>query len=234
MDFNAKINEKINNQTLNKTSSYMATILKINTNYNVATIFIPFYGKQRDGRIFKNVPITIGSNGVHQSSLRVNDTVYVTFNDTSSFSPKILGKADELYNSNTREKEKHLNKGALIIQEKNKIDSEEEYIGSFQDWVNQNTDNDFINLQYKDKDPLVEIYETQDEFGYFSGGDVGMYNPKTSSIVKLKDDGDIDIFVNDDIGIRVNNKNKKIEIYGSIELISKEILLNGEKIYGEN
>ena len=51
----------------------------------------------------------------------------------------------------------------------------------------------------------------------------GITNIKNNSTVKFKDNGDIDIFVNNNTGIRISPNYKSIEVYGNFKINGKEI-----------
>ena len=51
--------------------------------------------------------------------------------------------------------------------------------------------------------------------GNFNGQDIGIYNPVSSSVIKIADNGVINIFVETNTGIKIDPTNKTIEILGN-------------------
>lgn len=192
-----------------KLNNAKGQILKYDSINNMADVCLEMIniGKQ----ILYNVPIQISSVGIHQSSLREGDYVYIQFNNGSVFQPKIIGKADELYATHTRENENHIRQGYLEITQEF---INEEITPSTDQWIEPSNTNKTKYLKYKDTSPLDDMAKKINSQGYFQDEEIGMYNPVSSSIMKIKDNGNIDIFIDSNIGIRINAENKTIEFLG--------------------
>lgn len=231
-----------------KLSNAKAQVLNYDHINNLADVCLEIAsigGKQ----IIKNVPIQISANGIHQSSLQEGDYVYIQFNNNSIFQPKIIGKADELYATHTRKNERHLKQGCLQVTQDF---INEEITPSTDKWIEPNNINKTKYLKYKDGNPLNDMAQKINSQGYFQDKEVGMYNPASSSIMKIKDNGNIDLFIDTNIGIRINAENKTIEFLGNqttksskwtvlsnnVEIIAdekiniktKELVIDAEKI----
>ena len=79
-------------------------------------------------------------------------------------------------------------------------------------------DNELVDGEEVDfeKQRQVDYYIAQDE--------IGLKHPKTGATVKLKDDGSMEMFVNDDTGIRLDPVANAILFYGDvIHTVSKEM-----------
>lgn len=226
---NKYLKETVKSESISKMSNATGHIIRVDDENNKADVFFPSFGNQQNGRRIDAIPICIAANGIHQSKFRKGDLVYVQFNSSTIFSPKIIAKADESYKNNTAKKEVHLNKGSLLLKETKKIESEEEYIPSYKTWMTTD-DNYFKNNDYKEKEAMLNIAKIIEEKGKFIGEDVGLFNPISSSIVKLKDNGDIDIFTNNDIGLRVNSKDKTVEIFGSLKIKGESISIETDTL----
>ena len=61
------------------------------------------------------------------------------------------------------------------------------------------------------------------EIDKYKSSEDGITNIKNNSTLKFKDNGDSDIFVNNNTGIRISPNSKSIEIYGSFKINGKEI-----------
>lgn len=203
-----KVIEPNSRAKLSNAKGQIARYDSVNNLADVCLEMISLGGKQ----ILYNVPIQIAANGIHQSSLQEGDFVYVQFNNGSIFQPKIIGKADELYATHTRKNERHLRQGYLKVDQEM---DEGEITPSSDDWIQQNNTNKTKFLKYKDYNPLNDMAQKINSQGYFDGQDVGLCNPVSSSIMKVRDNGNIDIFIDSNVGIRINAQNKTIEFLGN-------------------
>lgn len=195
-----------------KVTNAMGTIISYNQLHNIADVFISNL-KDNEGCVLKDVPIQLSSSGIHSSAFKEHDSVYVQFNNGSIFQAKITGKADEVYATSTRKKEKHMRKGSLLV-------SQEEEVGevnpSSETWIDYNNKNYHKHIGYKEFSPVSKVSDLMSKKGNFNGEEIGMYNPKSSSIVKILDDGSIDIFVSTNVGVRINPENRTIEMLGDV------------------
>lgn len=210
--FKKNLVEKIiepNNRT--KLNNAKGQILKYDSVNNLADVCLGM-ASIGNKQILYNVPIQIAANGIHQSSFQEGDYVYIQFNNNSIFQPKIIGKADELYATHTRKEEKHLKQGYLHVTQEY-ID--EEITPSSSQWIETDNSNKSKYIKYKDTNPLDDMAQKINSQGYFQDKEVGMYNPTSSSIIKVKDNGNIDIFVESNVGIRIDAENKTVEILGN-------------------
>ncbi|MEG1870833.1 MAG: hypothetical protein RR192_02415, partial [Peptostreptococcaceae bacterium] len=187
-------------------------VVSYNKIHNVADVFISNL-KDKEGYTLKDVPIQLAGSGIHASALREHDNVYIQFNNGSLFQAKIVGKADEVYATSTRKKERHIRKGSLIVSQE-KINGDVK--ASSDTWVDDSNKNPHKHLTYRDFSPINRISEMMSSKGNFNGEEVGLYNPTSSSIVKILDNGIIDMFVSTNVGVRINPKNRTIEILGNV------------------
>lgn len=64
----------------------------------------------------------------------------------------------------------------------------------------------------------------QEVHRYFAENEIGLKHPKTGAMVKLKDDGAIEFFVNEDTGIRLDPKENAVIIYGDVvHMVAKDV-----------
>lgn len=205
------IDNIIDPNDVSKLSNAIGQVVTYSREYNKASVFVKgINGKE--SITLKNVPIQLSGVGVHSAALEEGDMVYVQFNNNSIFQPKIIGFADERYSVNTKKKEKHTRKGALISSVK---EIKGDINPSSERWIDVNNKNDKY-VSYRYSNPIEDISKSISEKGYFNNSEVGLYNPVSSSIIKLKDDGVIDIFTSTNVGVRINPSNRTIEMFGDV------------------
>lgn len=208
MSFKSKLIENvINPYNSQNASNSMGKVLSYNPILNQANVLVSSSGVFNT---LENVPVQLSGKGLMSSQIQTDDLVYIQYNNGSVFQPKIVGIADEDYENNTRERSKHMRKGSLL---RNIIEKD----GILKSRSARRIDNDsdcFKHCDYKEVDATEAIMAKEDNLGRFSGQEVGMFHPIYSSLVKLKDNGDIDIFTGTNTGIRISRKNKTIDMFG--------------------
>lgn len=221
------VRDIINPSIGNRLNNAIGQIITYDNLNNTASIFVNnLNGKE--SYTLDGVPIQLSGGGFHSASLSDGDMVYVQFNNGSIFQPKIIGFADEYYQINTRKKEKHLRKGSLISSQE-KIEGEIK--PSCENWISKSVSYD-KSISYRYENPVKNISEKMSNKGYFNNKEVGIFNQKSSAIVKIKDDGIIDIFTSTNVGLRVNPNNKTIEMFGNVSTKSDNwmVLSNNVKV----
>lgn len=210
-----------------KMSQTIGIITEYDKEYNIANVTIksPFDCTAIE---LKYVPVQIPGNGVHVGYPKVNDRVYIQFNEESFFSPKIIAFADEEYSKNTKKKEEHRRKGSYIVDDVKKMDR---VVTPFMNVIlnKQRTDADKY-ISYRHKEPIVDLQNSTMHIGKFDDEEVGLYNPTNSSLVKIDKDGNVLIFVSTNVGLKLDTKRKKINIFGDLEINSDNIKINGVDI----
>jgi hypothetical protein len=85
-------------------------------------------------------------------------------------------------------------------------------------WIEEDNSNKtkYINDlgDYSNTDTSVLVHETLNTLDKYKSTEQGITNLKTKSTIKFKDNGDIDMFVSSNVGIRISPENKSIEFYG--------------------
>lgn len=207
-----KISECVQTSNMSNINLAKGVVIKYDSTNNLADVYIESVSSSENINL-NDVPIQISSKGIHQSGLKINDIVYVQFANNSMFQPKIVGIADEVYAYNTRIKERHLRKGELTVtQEALEGDIT---VPSLKTWIDN--DNTYLSKtgEFYTKNAISDADDLMFSKGNFNGEDVGIYNPVSSSLVKITDDGIINIFVETNTGIKINPSNKTIEILGN-------------------
>lgn len=201
----------INPTTQSKLTNAMGRVLRYNSAHNVADVYIEMLNSGT-GKTLTDVPVQLAGTGIHPSNLKENDMVYIQFNNSSIYQPKITGKADEYYALNTKKSESHLTSGELSVSQE---ELEGDVSPSSDTWLDSENTNLFKYNGYKNSSAIENIAQIREVVGKFKDQEVGIYNPISSSVVKVKDDGTIDIFAEANIGIRINPNSKTIEFLGN-------------------
>lgn len=207
-----KISDSVQTSSMSSINLSKGTVTRYDATNNLADVYIESLSSGGSTSL-TDVPIQISSKGVHASGLKVNDIVYVQFANNSLFQPKIVGIADEVYAYNTRIKERHLRKGELTVtQETLEGDIRKP---SIETWIDVDNTSVLKTGEYSNSNAISDADKLMFSKGNFNGQDVGLYNPVSSSLVKITDDGVINIFVETNTGIKINPNNKTIEILGN-------------------
>jgi hypothetical protein len=138
------IQNVINPETKTKLSNAMGQIVRYNYGHNVADVSV--VTSTGSATVLKDVPIQLTGTGFHQSDFQEGDSVYIQFNNNSIFQPKITGKADEFYATNTREKEFHPRQGELCVSQEK---LEGEVSPSSDTWIDTSNSNSLNTLVTK-------------------------------------------------------------------------------------
>lgn len=213
MKFRDRIIESIiEPENRSKMSAVKGQIIRYYEEDNTADVYVSTLGGVASYDILNWVPIQIPSSGLHQSPVKQGDYVYVQFNNNSIYQPQITGKCDDEYSTNTKASEKHLRKGALVVSQ---TEMDGELKPSCESWVEPQNTNSFKYSSYSNYNAGDIMAKKIKSRGEFKGQEVGLYNPISSSIVKVQDDGTIDIFSSTNTGVRINPNSKTVEILGN-------------------
>lgn len=218
--------------------SIMENIVKPHTNMSFGTVLAEVYNydnitnrakiafKDPKGTGFiklENVPIQLGSGGVHSAGPFVGDHVWVSFMNNSPLYPKIVALADEAYQVNTREKTKHVRKGAFIpdsICERSDYNNTIVSLNNkptIEDWFDYDNDDYGKYIDYKEENALNTLISETSSSAYYNAEEPGITHPLNSSTIKVRNNGAIDIFVATNQGIRVDPVTKTINFIGNSE-----------------
>ena len=226
------LSESVNQSTASRVSTAVGEVIEYNEKTNRATIFIKKIAGN-ESYTFRNVPVQLSSYGLHSSPIEQGDIVYVQFNRGSIFQPKIVGIASEQHDTLTRPLERHLRKGTLLVSQE---ESDKELDVEYKTWIDNDNESNIKYYNFKNLNPVKTASLKMADMGYFKNKEVGLYNPNSSSIVKIQDDGVIDIFASTNVGVRVNPKNRTVELFGDISTKSKnwKVISNNVDVYAKN
>ena len=157
----------------------------------------------------ENVPVQLGSGGVHSAGPFQGDIVWVSFQNRNPLFPKIISLADRNYQVNTRERFSHGEKGGYVTD----LEDVEikEILPVEEAWTSRSTIQDLS--YYMESDPYADLQENIENVKYYASAEVGMTHPENGSTIKISDDGTISIFTGLGEGIRVSPKNHSVSIF---------------------
>ena len=217
-----KLNEQIQANNLKTYSDTTGTILEYDAITN--RVKIKFDSPIGEGiMIRENVPITSSQlGGLTHDGIRPGTKCNIAFSNNNIYAPVVTGINNSFYNYKTCS-----DQGACLVDEKIKeIKKPDNIIPMSLQWLDENNQNEYKYNndlgQYQDTDVTAEIMDILTKLDKYSNTEQGITNLETKSTIKFKDNGDIDIFVANNIGIRINKSNKKIYIYG-------DLVINGEQ-----
>jgi hypothetical protein len=189
-----------------------ATILEYDNSHNRAKI--KFDDPRGSGFIeLEDVPVQLGSGGVSSSGPFIDDEVWISFENKNIFSPKIVSLCDEQFNNKTKERFNHSLQGAYLPEEEENTDIDfDGFMPLYNDWID-NDNNDYSLYTDYIIDPIEEMNTVLNDCKYYSTSELGLTHPFNRSTIKIKDNGNIDIFIEDSQGIRINTIDKSINFF---------------------
>jgi len=97
-----------------KKSNVRGTVLYYDKKKNLATVGIP-QGEEGSTFLLTEVPVQLGSGGVHSAGPFIGDVVWVAYINGDPKCPTIISLVDETYDKKTRAvRTRHMRKGALV------------------------------------------------------------------------------------------------------------------------
>lgn len=216
------IKHQIDENNLQYVYSATGKIVRYDKVYNTADIV--YDNPVGDGSYSQiGVPISNSLGGLTSGGIRPGQTCIITFMNGNVQAPLITGVSTGTY----FEKD-HKDQGAYIADERIRetINTVPDIVPMYQDWIdNSNTWTDKYKTHEVDysnvnaRQMMQQIIESTENF---SDTEIGLTHLDTKSTIKLKDNGDIDIFVADNVGIRISREMRKIYFYGF------DLNINGE------
>lgn len=244
-----KISKAIKENVLetNEITKYDSTILAYVEDYdsitNMAVLTFEDPNFKGTSKV-NNVPVNIISSGLYANTIERGDNVLVSFQNNSVLMPKIVAKVDENYQLITREKSRHDKQNTyipkiLITNNYSNLDVDTNNINissPYDDWFT--TINQDINDKYKDKNPIDDLNKSIANIPYYDCGEVGLTHPSTRSSIHFKNDGSINVSVEDDIGIVIDKNTKTININANgyninsknIDIKCDSLTINGKEV----
>ena len=176
---------------------------------------IKYLNPNGEGYIYKgNVHINHSAGGLSSGSFHVGQTCSISFINNNVYNPVVDGVVDNYY-----PERKCTDQGAYLADDEVfKVGTPEHIIAMNLDWIDNANKNlskyENSSARYTNVDInqiALDLITTLDKY---DDDEVGLTNLKNKSTIKLRDNGDIDIFTTNNTGIRIC-ENGNIKIYGN-------------------
>lgn len=213
-----KLNEKINTSQVAKYGETIGRITSYDHTTNTASII--FMNPNGGGTLIAdNVAFQLGYGGGSASSPAEGQKCCINFLNNNLLTPVISSLFDDQYYENVYSKKTNADAGAYLVDEFiHNTDTKIKTTPMIQDWldINNNDDEKYVAFHdnYKEKKIVAEVYHDIAQLDKYLDTEDGITNIKNKSTIKCKDNGDIDIFVSNNTGIRINPDNKTISFFG--------------------
>ena len=221
-----KLQQKIEN---NNNIRYSDTVAEITDYDNIKNTASIKFANPNNGSIMTadNIAVKINMGGLSQAALKIGKKCWISFIGNNLLCPVITNLCDDQYYDNIYSKKTNSDQGAYIVDSNiNNIDINSIKITPMtDDYFNDSVSSRYslITKDYTDTEAIQEVRKIIMEIDKYKTSEDGITNIKNNSTVKFKDNGDIDIFVNNNTGIRISPNSKSIEVYGSFKINGKEI-----------
>ena len=221
-----KLQQKIEN---NNNIRYSDTVAEITEYDNIKNTASVKFANPNNGSIMTadNIAVKINMGGLSQAALKIGQKCWISFIGNNLLCPVITNLCDDQYYDNIYSKKTNSDQGAYIVDSNiNNIDINSIKITPMtDDYFNDSVSSRYslITKNYTDTEAIQEVRKIIMEIDKYKTSEDGITNIKNNSTVKFKDNGDIDIFVNNNTGIRISPNSKSIEVYGSFKINGKEI-----------
>ena len=188
--------------------------------YGRDNISVSIKAPNGDGRMtIENASLSESSIGVNIPTPKIGDKVYIVFMNNSIYGAKITAVNSDNYSESKKSK----GSGGYVVN----TYPETEYIKSSVSYFDEEN-NDYSKYQ-KYKTQIIKYTDIVNSVNY-SNDEIGIYHPNKNVTIKAKDDGSIDIFVNNNCGININPDSNSINLYGSIDSVGKNLKINFDNI----
>jgi len=213
----------------NNNIHYGDTVGEITYYDNVKNTASVKFANPNNGEIMTADNVTFKTNwgGLTQATPVVGQKCWISFITNSVLCPIITNLYDDLYYNNVYSKKTNSDQGAYIIDSNiNDLDIESIQITPMvNDYFNDSIMDKYSTPigDYVNTDAMLTVRKMLMEIDKYKASEDGITNIKNNSTVKFKDNGDIDIFVDNNTGIRISPNSKSIELYGTFKINGKVV-----------
>lgn len=205
------LQNKIDKNGLVQFSDTTATILDYDIMFN--TVKVKFLNPNGEGFICRdNVQLANSLGGTTGSGIYPGQRCTISFMKNNIYNPVVVG-----LNTNYYDKKTNSDQGGFIISNINTKEPEK-IKPMISDWIDEkNLDDHKYNddsYDYTVTDASAETVTTINQLDKYGNEDQGITSLKTKSTVKLRENGDIDIFVGNNTGLKISVEDQKIYMYG--------------------
>lgn len=203
------------------------TILEYDRVMNKAKI--KFNNPQGEGYIIReSVPVVMESGGVTATALSVGAECNITFYGGNIHSPVITGINGSMYNQRVC-----TDQGTSLVDESlMSVEEPAEIKPMCQQWLDEDNNDEAKYshdlMDYKDFDVDGFLSDVIGTINRFDDGEEGIVELQTKSTVKMRKNGDIDIFVANNLGIRISRSMNQVLVYGDLVVNGKPIAISQE------
>jgi hypothetical protein len=219
------LNKQIQQNNAQQYNDTTATVLEYN--HLNGTAKIKFRNPNGEGFLYRdNVRISDMLGGVTGSGIYPGQTCSITFIKNNIYAPVITGLTTNNYANKTCSDQGAyiVDSGIGYIEKPNKI------IPMIQNWTEPDNKikTKYINDlgDYTETDVSKTIHEMLNSLDKYTATEQGITSLTTKATTKFKDNGDIDIFVGNNVGIRISKIDKSISLFGKFKINGQEIDLN--------
>lgn len=220
-----KLQEQIQNYNNIKYGDTIAVIDKFNHITNTANIHFhdPNSGVVHYAR---NVAYKIQQGGMVTAVPPVGTKCWISFLSNNLLTPVITSLCDDYYHKNSYSKKTNTNSGAYINNyDVLQTDTTIETTPMIKDY--------YVNIEKQEFEEYSNIDITKQtqqqimESDKYKATENGVTDVITKSTIKIDEDGNVNIFVNNNTGLKVCPETGSIEIYGQLIINGVEVKGNG-------
>lgn len=220
-----KLREEINKNQIQQYGEITGVILDYDKLSNTATVRYP--NPHGNGYLYRehaNVSSSLG--GFTSDAIQPGQKCSISFINNNVMAPRVTGITNSLYldKTNTDQGAYLVDRTILNVEKRDGVPM----IDTWFDELNENKSkysSDYGN--YMETDVAQEVYNIINELDKYKQGENGITNLKQKTNIKHTENGDIEIFVSNTVGIRISTVDHKIYLYGKgVFLNDKEITFN--------
>ena len=220
-----KLNEQINNYNNIKYGDTIAVIDEFNHITNTANIH---FNDPNSGMVHyaNNISYKVQQGGMVTASPTAGTKCWISFLSNNLLTPVITSLCDDYYHKNSYSQKTNTNSGAYI--------SSYEVVQTDTTITTTPMINDYnINIEKKEFGEYINtdiIKLTQRrimESDKYKSKENGVTDIITKSTFKIDEDGNINIFVNNNTGIKICPSTGSIEVYGQVRINGVEVKADG-------
>lgn len=211
---NKSLQNKINSNNLTRFSETTGTILAYDRTTETCKVKYP--NPHGEGFIYRgNVDIVNTNGGMSTDGIFPGQKCSISFINDNLYTPVIVGIQNCYYAERNC-----TDQGAYLADDDIwKVGTPENIIAMNLDWINsdnadlskyENNSARYTNVDVNERS--LELMTTLDKY---SDSEIGMTNLITKSTIKLRENGDIDIFTSANTGMRICDNTGNIKFYGN-------------------
>ena len=214
------IGQKLHNQIEdNNNVRYSDTIAEITYYDNIRNTASIRFANPNSGSIMTadNIAVKIEAGGFTKAALSIGQKCWISVIGNNLLCPVITNLCAVLYYDNIYSKKTNSDQGAYLVNNTiNDIDiSSINVTPMINDYLNEDVSTKYslVSKDYTNTESIIESRQILMQLDKYKASEEGITNVDTNSTIKFKENGDIDIFVNGNTGIRINPTNKNISFF---------------------